>query len=318
MPVFTFRLPLACLAFLPVLALPLGAAEPVNGNGGSTVDDQDAIAIRGIFDFQLPKLILPESLRFTLNPSFGDFVHKDYARIRTGVRYAFTRHFEASAETVTYLDNFGGEGQGGPGIAEYRFGTKLAWHTLLQPYVDTALGVTVAIPAPGAPEQLTIGTTRCTPYVAFSRDLKTVRGLEAFLNLGYEFFDSDPAPGRISEYRPQHDNLVITPGLMLHRAPWHYTLATSLRTTALDGDGHEYFSILPSVSYEVPSAWMHRLPGRLVVGAGYEAIFYRDKIANRITSRVRWDFDWRKAARDLGNNVLDSLPWRNGDRTGQP
>ena len=318
MHVRTPLLSLASLLLFPAFALPLSSAEARNGNGRSSVDDQDAITLRGIFDFQLPKIVRPESLRFTLNPSFGDLVHKDYIRIRTGARYAFTKHLEASAEVVTYLDNFGGNGIGGPGIAEYRLGTKLAWHALLHPYVDTAFGTTVVIPAPGAPEQLTIGTTRCTPYLAFSRDLKTIRGLGAFLNLGYEFFDSDPVPGRIAAYRPQHDNLVITPGVVLHRAPWHYTLATSLRTTELDGDGREYFSIIPSVSYEVPSRWMLHLPGRLVVGAGYEAIFYDGEVKHRITSRVRWDFDWRKAARNLGQNVLDTIPWRNGDHPQKP
>jgi hypothetical protein len=318
MHVRTPRLPLAGLLIIPALALPLISAETRNANGGSTVDDQDAITLRGLFDFQLPKIIRPESLRFTINPSFGDLVHEDFFRIRTGARYAFTKHLEGSAEVVTFLDNFGGDGQGGAGIAEYRLGTKFAWHALLQPYVDTAFGVTVAIPSPGAPEPLTIGTTRCSPYLTFSRDLKTIRGLEAVLNLGYEFFDSDPAPGRIAEYRPQHDNLIVTPGLILHRAPWHYALATSLRTTAIDGDGREYFSVITSVSYEIPARWMLHIPGRLVVGAGYEPIFYQSNVEHRITSRVRWDFDWRKAARNLGQNVIDTLPWNNGSHPEKP
>ena len=318
MDVHTRPLALAFLLLLITDSLPLGAAEAPNGKGETTVDDQDAISLRDIFDFQLPKIIRPESLRFTLNPSFGDLVHKDYVRIRTGARYAFTKHVEASAEIVTYLDNFGGNGTGGPGISEYRLGTKLAWHTFLHPYVDTAFGVTVAIPAPGAPERLTIGTTRCTPYLTFSRDLKTLRGLGAFLNVGYEFFDSDPEPGRIAIYRPQHDNLIVTPGVVLHRTPWHYTLATSLRTTALDGPSHEYVSIIPSVSFEVPAHWTPGIPGRFVVGAGYEAIFYGSEIEHRITSRIRWDFDWRKAARNLGQNVLDTMPWHNGDRSKKP
>ena len=315
MRVSKLRRLLVCPVLLALFALPSAAERPRNG---STVDDQDAIAIRGIFDFQLPKIIRPESLRFTLNPQFGDFVHKDYVRIRTGMRYAFSKHFEASAEVVPYFDNFGGDGQRGVGLAEYRLGAKYAWHHLLQPYVTTALGATAAIPAPGAPEDLSIGTTRFTPYLAFSRDFKEVRGLGAFLNLGYEIFDSDPAPGRIARYRPSRDNLIVTPGVALHRAPWHYTLATSLRTTALDGEGREYFSVQPSVSFEVPSRWVPRVPGRLVVGAGYDAIFFQGETKHRVTSRLRWDFDWAKTARDLGNNVLESMPWRNGRPAGKP
>ncbi len=285
---------------------------------GSTVDDQDAISIRGIFDFQLPKIIMPESLRFTLNPMLGDFARKDYVRIRAGWRYAPTKHVEVNAEVVPYFDNFGGRGTGGLGIAEYRLGTKLAWPALFHPYVDTAFGATATIPAPGAPAQLSIGTARLTPYVAFSRDLKSARGLGAYLNIGYEIFDSDPDPTRLPRYRPVRDNLIVTPGLVLHRAPWHYTVATSLRTTALDGDGREYFSVLPAVSFEVPSRWVPRLPGRLVVGAGYEAIFFGDEIEHRITSRFRWDLDWAKAARNLGTDMLERMPWRDGPGAAKP
>jgi hypothetical protein len=241
-------------------------------------------------------------------------VHKDSVRLRTGVRYAFTEHFEASAEVLPYCDNLGGKGPGGFGLAEYRLGTKFAWHTLLQPYVDTALGATVVLPAPGAPADLSIGTTRCAPYIVFSREWAPVRGLNTFLHLGYELFDHDPAPDRIARYRPAHDNFSITPGVVLHRAPWHYTFATSLRSTAPSGDDREYFSVLPSVSYEIPPQWLPRVPGRLVVGAGYEAIFFDSAVEHRFSTRVRWDLDWRKAAHDLGQSVRDHLPWGNGTR----
>ncbi|HLP02198.1 MAG TPA: hypothetical protein VK163_09240 [Opitutaceae bacterium] len=287
-------------------------AEETRSRQPASVDDQDAISLRGLFDFQLPKLIRPESVRFTLNPSFGDVLHRDQIRFRTGVRYAFTKHFEVSAEIVPFIDNFGGNGANGFGVAEYRFGTKLGWRTLLDPIVDTAFGATVAMPAPGAPEKLTIGTTRFTPYVVFSRDISSVRGLGAFLNLAYECFDSDPDPDRIPRYRPTRDNIIITPGVVLHRAPWHYTLATALRTTALDGEKREYFSVLPYVSYEVPERWLPFISGRVVVGAGYEAIFFGGEYEQRITSRLRWDFDWVRAARNLGSDVLDTMPWRNG------
>ena len=310
------RLTLACLLFLS--GFTMARADTRIEPSRSTINDQDAISIRGIFDFQLPKIVRPESLRFTLNPMLGDCVREDYCRIRAGWRYAPNAHVEVSAEIVPYLDNFGGAGRGGAGLAEYRLGAKYAWRALLQPYVDTAFGATAAIPAPGAPPELSIGTARLTPYVAFSRDLKLARGLGVFLTVGYELFDSDPAPGRIPRYRPDRDNLIVTPGLVLHRAPWHYTLATAVRTTAPDGAAREYYSVLPAVSFEVPARWLPRVPGRVVVGAGYEVVFFGGEVKHRLTSRVRWDFDWAKAARNLGGGVLGGRPWRNGAHEGQP
>lgn len=297
------------LSLLPALLLVAGSLAAAERRERSTVDDQDAVSVRGIFDLPLPQILRPELVRFTLHPQFGDVLHGDYIRCRMGARYAFTQHFEASAEVVPFLDNFGGGGRGGAGLAEYRLGAKLAWRTLLQPYVDTAFGVAVTIPAPGAPEDLTVGTTRCLPYVTFSRELHELVGLEAFFTIGYEFFDRDPLPGRVPRYRPRNDNLILTPGVVLHRAPWHYTLATTLRTTALDGPSHEFISLAPSVSYEVPSRWFPSLPGRVVVAGGYEAIFFAGEIEHRFTARVRWDVDWIRAAQSLGQDVLERMPW---------
>lgn len=311
----THRFTLGGCVLAAALALPLEATD--RPSRGISIDDQDAASIRGIFDFQLPKIVWPKALRFTLNPMVGDFVHKDSVRIRTGVRYAFTDHFEASAEVLPYFDNLGGKGPGGVGLAEYRFGTKLAWQGLFQTYVDTALGANVVLPAPGAPEELSLGTTRFTPYIVFSREWKQIRGFNTFLNIGYELFDHDPAPHLIPAYRPVHDNLSITPGVVLHRAPWHYTFATSLRTTAPEGEGRNYFSLLPSVSYEIPPKLMLHLPGRMVAGLGYEAVFFGGATEHRVTTDIRWDFDWRKTARDLGHSVRDHLS-SNGNSRPRP
>lgn len=305
---------LAVTILLAALATTLPASAETYIEPTAAIDDQDAVSFRGLFDLQLPRLIRPESLRFTFNPSFGDFVHRDYVRIRTGFRYAFSKHCEVSAEVVPFFDNLGGKGEGGIGIAEYRFGTKFGWSTLLAPYLDTAFGATVARPVPGAPDALTIGTTRFIPYLVFSRDLPGLADFEGFLNIAYECFDSDPDRTRIARYRPAVDNLILTPGLILHRAPWHYSLSTPLRLTGIDDGDHDYLSVMPSISYQVPPRWLPFLSGRVVVGASYEAIFFGSDCEQRIVSRLRWDFDWLKAARSLGSGVIDTLPWRGEPR----
>lgn len=307
------RFPLGVALLFP-LALTLTArdAEPVDRR--TSVDDEDAVSIRGIFDFQLPKIVWPKSLRVTVNPSWRDIISKDYIRTRVGLRYAFNDHLEVNTEALTHVDNFGGDGTGGFGVAEYRLGGKYHWEGMLKPYVDTALGFTVAWPGPGAPDRLHIGTIRYAPYVVFSRELSRVRGLNAFLNLGYEAFDSNPGPDRIAEYRPQRDNFSITPGVVIHRAPWHYTLAASVRSTAPSGEGKEYYSVLPSVSWEIPRRYQFRTPGRWIAGLGYEAIFYDDDIKHRVSGRLKWEFDWGKVVRE-------KLPFIGGgssDKAGKP
>jgi hypothetical protein len=309
----------------PVLFLLLGAlalcrggaaaaAEPANSR--EPVDDQDAITIRGIFDFQLPKIIDPKAIRFTVSPSFGDFLNSDVVRVRCGARYAFSQRFEASVEAVPFFDNFGGSGPGGIGCAEYRVGGKYNWGAVRGFDTDATLGFTVTLPGPGAPPDLTVGTAVFSPYVVFSRDLPRVQGLSSFLNLGCEIFDSDPAPGRIPAYRPSRDNISITPGVVLHRAPWHYTMALSLRSSVLGGENRQYFSVLPSVSWEVPGHYTRWVGGRWIAGLGYEAVFYDHGTENRFTGRLKWYFDWRKAVREMGQKVRANLPWPGGNGHG--
>lgn len=303
-PAFSLvRLTLLALVVAPVLR----AAE--DRLQRPSVDDQDAVTIRGIFDFQLPKIVWPKSLRVSVNPVWRDFLDKDNVRMRVGARYAFNSHFELSTEALTHFENFGGNSSSSFGVAEYRLGGKWTWSSFLKPYVDTAVGFNVALPAPGAPVDLNIGTARYSPYVVFSRELKKTRGLNAFLNLGYEAFDSNPGAGRIADYRPARDNFSITPGVVLHRAPWHYTFATSLRTTAPSGEGREFFSVLPSVSWEVPKKFQLGTGGRWIAGGGYEAVFFGDEIEHRVSGRLKWEFDWGKAVRD-------TLPWPG--RPGRP
>jgi hypothetical protein len=76
-------------------------------------------------------------------------------------------------------------------------------------------------------------------------------------------------------------------------------MAVSLRTTALSGGDRQYASLLPSVNYELPQRWTRRIPGRVVVGTGYECAFHPEGVDNRVSAQLRWDFDWRKAATDL-------------------
>jgi len=308
---------LARIALLPLLAVCCVGAAPDPEVARPTVDDQDAVAIDGIFDFQLPKILDYAALRFTVTPHWSDFLRQDVVRLPFKVRYSFSRHFEGSFEMEPYFDNFGGHGPGGVGVAEYTFGAKYAWNALLQPYVDTALGATVVLPAPGAVPSTNLGTTTFNPYVVFSRDWQRVRDLSSFLNLECEIFDSDPAPGKIA-YRPSKDNFSITPGVVLHRAPWHYTMAVSWRSTLLAGDNQNYVSLLPSVTWEVPTRLTRTIGGRWVAGLGYEAIFYDGGVEQRLTGRLKWDFDWRKTVRDVGNRMRDHLPWSAGPNGRDP
>jgi hypothetical protein len=131
------------------------------------------------------------------------------------------------------------------------------------------------------------------------------------VNIGYEVFDSDPAPGRIAAYRPDRDNVSLTPGVVLHREPWHYALAVSLRST-VEGHGRQFVSLLPSVSWEVPPRYTRFTSGRWVAGLGYEAIFYDEGVENRVVGRLKWEVDWRRAVRAMGDSVRRHLPWSNG------
>lgn len=292
--VLSFRL-IAVLGLLALVPPSASASEPgTTQQGKTTVDDQDAVTLGGLFDFQLPKLVWPKSLRFTLNPRWRDIIGKDVIRVRTGLRYAFNEKLEGSVEILPFIDNFSGDGEGGGGIAEYRVGAKLAWDSLLAPHADTAIGFLLSMPDGAAPEELTIGTAQLSSYFVFTRPWTDVAGLSSFLNVGFDVFDTDPEPGRIARWRPDRDFVSLTPGLIYHRAPFHYTLSVSVRTTVQD-EARTFVSVKPVVSWEIPERYTLRLPGRWIAGVGWETIFYDDGIEHRLSGRLKWDFDVRRA-----------------------
>ena len=74
---------------------------------GETVPEKPAVEgevapMPGIFNTELPRLLMPESLRLSLRPHFGDFVHHEHLRLTLGARYALTSQWELSGDTDMY------------------------------------------------------------------------------------------------------------------------------------------------------------------------------------------------------------------------
>jgi hypothetical protein len=316
-----------CLRFLALTTLPLflagglplatasESAAPTTNHPASptgrriTVDDQDAVSFGGIFNFQLPKVIDRRLLRLSVSPSGSDVIDREVIRWRFRARYAFNRDLEGILETVPYMPNFVRGKNGGWGLVQTAVGGKFNWRSApWAKHVETALGGTALFPAGGAPEEFVVGVPVYTGFVVASRDLDLLEGLEAIVNLQAEVFDSTPPAGRIAPWAPDDDNLALTPGLVLHRKPWHYSFSITLASTVLaDGPRRDFLTLRPGVSWEVPLQYTSRLPGRFIAATTFETTFYDDGTHFRLNLRLRWEVDARKFARDTSRAVLDSI-----------
>lgn len=273
------------------------------------MDDQDAVSSGGIFHIQLPKIIDRRSLRFSVSPSGSDVIDREVIRWRFRTRYAFNRDLEGSIETVPYVPNFIRGKDGGWGLVHTAVGGKFNWRSA--PWADlleTAFGASALFPAGGAPEEFVVGVPVYTGFAVVSRELESVDGLEAFLNFKAEIFGSTPPAGRIAAWEPDDDNLALTPGIVLHRKPWHYAFSLTLESTVLgNGERREFLTLRPGVSWEVPVQYTARLPGRFIAATTFETTFYDDGTHLRLNLRLQWEVDARKIARDTGRAVMDTL-----------
>ena len=86
------------LPFLMLLAvgpgvLSLAQTTPAGNIQGTQESRSLTTRVRGLFDFDLPSIDPPGTVKLTLHPHFGDFVRRDYMRVDTGFRWALNGHF---------------------------------------------------------------------------------------------------------------------------------------------------------------------------------------------------------------------------------
>ncbi|HSI10242.1 MAG: hypothetical protein ACAH89_08750 [Rariglobus sp.] len=251
----------------------------------------------GVFNTELPKLVLPESLRITLRPHFGDFLNKDYFRVTVGARYGLTPQWELSGDADTYISHGLGDESAGKkiGVSSGTLGIKYQFEGFLAPYWETAAGLKYRFPVSDAPADLTDGIHHVTPYMTLAHDWASRPDMTTFISYGVDFVVESDLAGSVANGAIDANHWFITPGVLWHRGAFDYTIETAFSSTfGLDSRDEYRVTLRPGVKWTLPPHLKFYARSRWIVGVSVSGSYGTDGTDIGVSARLQTNFDFKR------------------------
>lgn len=297
------------LAF--VLTAPFGLAQTVAPESPAARADRRPFYARipGMFDFDLPEIDPPGTMKLIVHPHFGDFIQRDYVRIDTGVRWAINSHFELSPEGRVYLTHGFGDTSNGYGLGEFRFGAKYIIPNWPDFDMETSLTLSASVPLSGAPIDLTDGFNHLAPgFIVQHHAIHRTRWT-TFAGAGIDLVDKSDVAGTPVHNQPLDDSFNVTAGAIYDMGAIKYTLAATYATTAWLGDEtHNFFYLRPNILWYIPRKYLFNWKTQWAVAVGARISWGPDGNEISFSNRVRAEITFRQAVEKIREIVPVPIP----------
>ena len=267
--------------------------------------------VRGLFDFDLPAIDAPGTVKLTLHPHLGDLVRRDYMRVDTGFRWAVNDHFEISPEAAVYFTHGLGGNDDGAGIGELRLGTKYILHRWPDPDFETSTFLNVEVPVGDPPPDLTDGLNHFAPgFLVQHRSLHRPK-LTTFAGAGLDLVSASDIAGTPVRNQPLDDSMNFTAGAIYDLGAVKWTLSATYATTAALGDTTEHFFYLrPNLLWYVPRKYTFNSKTQWLLGLGLRASWGPDGSELSFQNRVRAEITFRQVMRNMRTRMNGTEPRR--------
>ena len=253
--------------------------------------------IPGVFNTELPPLVLPESLRLTLRPHFGDFINHDYFRLTLGARYGLTPQWELSGDVDAYIAHGLGDVRVGEelGVSKIRLGVKYRFTDFLLPYWEAVAGLKYSFPVGNPPEELTNGLHHLTPYMTLAHKWESRPDFTSFVSYGVDIVTRTYAVDTIEDGQINASHWFITPGVVWQRGAFNYSLEAVLSSTVgLDSREEYRVTVRPGVKWTLPPRLTFHSRSRWIIGVSVHADYGSDGTNIGASLRLQTDFDFRR------------------------
>ncbi len=285
-------------AILLPLVLPVARAQSTPADNIATTQEARPFfsRVRGLFDFDLPSIDPPGTVKLILHPHLGDFVRRDYMRLDGGFRWALNDHFEISPEASLYFTHgLGGSSQDGYGIGEVRLGTKYILRHWPDADFETSVFLNVEIPTGQPPVDLTDGFNHYAPGFLVQHHSTLHPKLTTFAGAGLDLVSDSAIAGTPVRNQPLDDSMNFTAGAIYDLGQVKWTLAATFATTAGLGDRTEHFYYLrPSLLWYVPKKYTFNFKTQWIVGLALRASWGPDGSELSFSNRVRAEITFRQ------------------------
>lgn len=297
MPPLRLLLP---LLLATVLAARAQTATPA-GNVQEPQDTRSLLTrVRGLFDFDLPTIDAPGTVKLTLHPHLGDLVRRDYMRVDTGFRWAVNDHFEISPEAAVYFTHGLGGHDDGYGIGELRLGAKYILHGWPDPDFETSVFLNAEVPVGDPPVDLTDGLNHFAPGFLVQHRSSHHRKLTTFAGAGVDLVSVSDVAGTPVRNQPLDDSMNFTAGAVYDFGQIKWTLTATYATTAVLGDATEHFYYLrPGLLWYVPRKYTLNSKTQWLLGLGLRASWGPDGSELSFQNRVRAEITFRQVMENI-------------------
>ncbi len=293
------------------LSLGLGAAAqsaaPADNSQTAQNGSSFLTKVRGLFDFDLPDIDPPGTVRVTVHPHLGDLVRRDYMRVDTGLRWAVNENFEINPEAAVYFTHGFGGGNDGYGIGELRLGSKYILRGWPDRDMETSVFLNVEVPVGSPPVNLTDGLNHFAPGFLVQHHSTRNRKITTFAGAGLDLVSMSDVAGTPVRNQPLDDSMNFTAGAIYDLGQVKWTLSATYATTAVLGDATDHFLYLrPSVLWYVPRKYTFNSKTQWLLGLGLRASWGPDGNELSFHTRVRAEVTFRQVVENIRSRRKES------------
>ena len=265
--------------------------------------------IRGLFDFDLPDIDPPGTVKLVLHPHISDLVRRDYMRVDGGFRWALSHRFEFTPEASVYFNHGLRHGDDGYGIGAVRLGAKYILPTWPAKDMETSLTLNLDRPTGHAPIDMTDGLNHVAPGFLVQRHVADAPKWTTFGGAGLDLVSASSVTGTPARNQPRDDSMNFTVGAIYDLGQVKYTLSTTYATTSLIGDtGQDFFYIRPNLLWYVPKKYTFNSKTQWIVGFGARISWGPDGSEISFTNRVRAEITFRQVMQKMRFIGPDDTP----------
>jgi hypothetical protein len=281
------------LILLTALAAATASAQSVSASQTDPERRPILSRVSGIFD-DLPQFDIPGTIKLTVRPHFGDFVHRDYLRTELGLRWSLNENFEISSDASVFITH-GLRDRAGNGIGKVRLGSRYVIEDWPKRDYDTSLAVNSEAPVGHPPVDMTDGNYHLTPSFIVQHNWARNRRITTFAGLGFDFMDPSSIRGTFGTNQPHEDSVNGTVGAIYDLGQLKYTMAATYATTAwLGEDTKHFFYLQPGVQWYVPSRFTFHSKTQWIASFGIRTSWGPDGFDVSLGNRLRAEITFRQ------------------------
>jgi len=256
----------------------------------------DDLRVRGVFDSNLPNTERKYSLKFVLNPHFGDFHRYNHLRIPMGLRYGMSERWEVQAEVESYIPHGLGNGAEGSetGILGYRFSSK--FHEDLFPNYDwdQVVGFDFSSPLAQAPVEITDGLTHFRPYLNFARYSERNPRRRFFWGVGLDIANESKFDGRLRKNAIGESANTFRWGSVWEGDEFTYTFEVVYATSRFLGElDRDRLVVRPGIIWRVPRSHTFNSRGNWILGGALKSSYGRNGFDLGVSLKIKINLDFK-------------------------